>query len=157
MQSTALQDALALIHSFRESGKFNGISTPLKDHPTIVPIGDWITRQNVMNFLSAEVLAEFDEVLYAEKYYVNQFRHVMALFYASTYRDAFDHSELVHQLAFSVSLTTPQSDDGSRNWPALYDDLIPDYDDAVTLLKANKHLVFALLIAIEFNLGGSGE
>ena len=153
MQTTALQDALALVHSFRTSGKFTGISSPLKDHPNVVPVGDWITQQNIMNFLTAEVLGEFDNVLYAEKYYVNQFRHVMSLFYASLYRDAFDHSELVHQLAFSVSLNTPNSDDGSRNWPALYDSLIPDYDDAVVLLKANKHLVFAILIAIEFGLG----
>lgn len=154
MQNTALQDALALVHDFRQSGKFTAISTPLKDHPNVVPIGDWITQQNVMNFLTAEVLGEFDQVLYAEKYYVNQFRHLMSIFYASLYRDTFDHSELVHQLAFSVSLNTPLADDAARAWPELYDSLIPDYDDAVILLKANKHLVFAILIAIEFSLGG---
>jgi hypothetical protein len=153
MQPTALQDALALVHSFRQSGKFTAISTPLKDHPNVVPVGDWITQQNIMNFLSAEVLSKFDEVLYAEKYYVNQFRHVMSLFYASLYRDAYDHSELVNQLAFSVSLNTPLAEDDARIWPAIYDSLIPDYEDAVVLLKANKHLVFAILIAIEFGLG----
>lgn len=154
MQSTALQEAIALIHEFRQSGKFRAISTPLKDKPSIIPIGDWVTRQNVMNFLTAEVLDQFDSVLYADKYYVNEYRHVMALFYASIYRDAGDYIELVNQLAFSVSLTTPIEQEDIRQWPALYDELIPDYNDAVTFLRSNKHIVFAILIAIEFNLGG---
>ena len=146
-----------MIHEFRVSDKFKLLSLPLKDKPNVKPVVSWIMEQNVFHFLSSKTLKEFDEVLFNHPHYSNRYQHLQALFFGAYYQDQFQYGELIQQLAMAVSMDTPGGDPEARNWSAVYDQLIPSFEDAVVLLKANKHIVFAILIAMEFGIGGTSE
>lgn len=148
MNTTALQDALARINEMTQANKFQGLSVPLKDKPSAKPPVSWIMEQNIFTFLSAKTLSEFDEVLFSHKHYTNMYMHVMGLFYATIHQDMWEHNQMLSQMAFSLSMNTPGGDPNSQGWSEIYDQLIPGYDEALEILKANKHIAFAVLIGL---------